>query len=67
MKTYELTPEDIRNLREATGAGMVDCRKALVKTHGYRDLAIRWLEVQGTFKTIRVESDADTRRDQEAQ
>jgi elongation factor Ts len=35
--TYKPTAEDVKRLRDDTGAGMIDCRNALVKTEG--DLA----------------------------
>jgi elongation factor Ts len=32
--TYKPTADDVKRLREDTGAGMIDCRNALVKTEG---------------------------------
>ena len=37
----------IKELREATGAGMMDCKKALSETSGSFDDAIDWLRKQG--------------------
>src|SRR6185312_4004145 len=38
---------DINKLRQATGAGMMDCRKALTETNGDFEAAIDWLRKQG--------------------
>ena len=43
----EYTSEDIRQLREKTGAGMMDCKKALDKSKGDIELAIEWLRKKG--------------------
>ncbi|MFZ4103886.1 MAG: translation elongation factor Ts, partial [Sediminibacterium sp.] len=37
----------INKLRQATGAGMMDCRKALTETNGDFEAAIDWLRKQG--------------------
>ncbi len=42
-----VTPEMIKNLREATGAGMLDCRKALTENNADMDAAIDWLRKKG--------------------
>ena len=34
-------------MRQATGAGMMDCRKALTETNGDFEAAIDWLRKQG--------------------
>lgn len=39
--------ELIQKLREATGAGMMDCKKALTETNGDLDAAIDWLRKKG--------------------
>ena len=41
------TPSDIKTLREKTGAGMMDCKKALSETDGKIDNAIEWLRKSG--------------------
>lgn len=38
---------DINNLRKKTGAGIVDCKKALLKSHGNFDKAISILQEKG--------------------
>ena len=42
-----ITAEQIKNLRETTGAGMLDCRKALTETAGNMEEAIDWLRKKG--------------------
>lgn len=39
--------EQVKQLRETTGAGMMDCKKALVETNGNFDEAIDWLRTKG--------------------
>jgi elongation factor Ts len=45
--TTTITAADINKLRQATGAGMMDCRKALTETNGDFEAAIDWLRKQG--------------------
>ncbi|MBS1592018.1 MAG: elongation factor Ts [Bacteroidetes bacterium] len=45
--TVAITAADINKLRQATGAGMMDCRKALTETGGDFEAAIDWLRKQG--------------------
>ena len=45
--TATITAADINKLRQATGAGMMDCRKALTETNGDFEGAIDWLRKQG--------------------
>lgn len=47
MSTATITAQDINKLRQATGAGMMDCRKALTETNGDFEAAIDWLRKQG--------------------
>ena len=47
MGTATITAADINKLRQATGAGMMDCRKALTETNGDFEAAIDWLRKQG--------------------
>jgi elongation factor Ts len=47
MSTAQITAQDINKLRQATGAGMMDCRKALTETGGDFEAAIDWLRKQG--------------------
>jgi elongation factor Ts len=43
----EITAAMVRDLREKTGAGMMDCKKALVETNGDMEAAIDWLRKKG--------------------
>lgn len=41
------TAQDVKNLRETTGVGMMDCKKALTESDGDFDKAIEWLREKG--------------------
>jgi elongation factor Ts len=41
------TAADVKNLREMTGAGMMDCKKALSAADGDMDKAVEWLREKG--------------------
>ena len=41
--TMAVTAAMVKELREITGAGMMDCKKALAETNGNMDEAIDWL------------------------
>src|SRR3978361_2090504 len=41
------TAADVKRLRDATGAGMMDCKKALTEADGEYDKAIELLRVKG--------------------
>ena len=47
---------DVKELREKTGAGMLDCKKALEATEGYMEKAIDWLREKGIAKAAKKES-----------
>lgn len=47
MNTATISAADINKLRQTTGAGMMDCRKALTETNGDFEAAIDWLRKQG--------------------
>jgi translation elongation factor Ts len=47
---------DIKTLRETTGAGMLDCKKALEESKGNMDEAIDWLREKGISKMAKKES-----------
>ena len=42
-----ITAAQVKELREATGAGMMDCKKALTATEGDMDKAVEWLREKG--------------------
>ena len=46
----------VKELREITGAGMMDCKKALVETNGNIDEAITWLREKGIMKAAKKEN-----------
>src|SRR5258708_37255009 len=43
----EITAASVKELRERTGAGMMDCKKALAETDGEMEAAIDWLRAKG--------------------
>ncbi len=45
--TMDFTAKDVQALRQATGAGMMDAKKALEATKGDRDDAAKWLRERG--------------------
>lgn len=47
---------DIKDLREKTGAGMLDCKKALEASNGDMQGAIDWLREKGVSKAAKKES-----------
>jgi elongation factor Ts len=42
-----ISAEVVKNLRERTGAAMMDCKKALMETGGDMDKAVEWLRKKG--------------------
>ena len=44
---------DVKNLREMTGVGMMDCKKALVATGGDMDKAVEWLREKGMAASVK--------------
>lgn len=49
----EITASMVKDLREKTGAGMMDCKKALVETNGDMDKAIDYLREKGISKAAK--------------
>jgi elongation factor Ts len=45
--TLMIKPEDVKRLREQTGAGIMDCKRALTESGGDVDKAILWLREKG--------------------
>ena len=43
----EITAATVKELRERTGAGMMDCKKALAEANGDMEAAIDWLRAKG--------------------
>ena len=46
----------VKELREITGAGMMDCKRALVETKGNMEEAVTWLREKGIMKAAKKES-----------
>jgi len=47
MSTVQITASDVNKLRQQTGAGMMDCKKALTETNGDFEAAIDYLRKKG--------------------
>lgn len=60
MSTVTITAADINKLRQMTGAGMMDCRKALTENNGDFDAAIDWLRKKGQ-KVAALRGDRDAK------
>jgi len=45
--TVTIKPEDVKRLREQTGAGIMDCKRALEEAGGDYDAAVLWLREKG--------------------
>ncbi|WP_294391865.1 translation elongation factor Ts [uncultured Sphingomonas sp.] len=43
----EITAAAVKDLRERSGAGMMDCKKALTETNGDTEAAVDWLRTKG--------------------
>ncbi len=43
----EITASLVKDLRETSGAGMMDCKKALTETNGNMEAALDWLRAKG--------------------
>jgi elongation factor Ts len=48
-----ITADMVKNLREKTGAGMMDCKTALSESAGDMDAAIDWLRAKGLSKAAK--------------
>ncbi len=54
----EITAAQVKELREKTGAGMMECKKALGETNGDLQKAIDYLREQGILKSAKLGSRA---------
>ena len=45
-----ITADMVKELRERSGAGMMDCKKALVETNGDMEAALDYLKEKGLSK-----------------
>ena len=48
-----ITASLVKELREKTGAGMMDCKKALVEVEGDLEKAVDWLRQKGMAKAAK--------------
>ncbi|MDC0231019.1 translation elongation factor Ts [Aureispira] len=51
MDTIKISAKDVKKLRDQTGAGMMDCKKALVEANGEMEAAIEYLRKKGQKMT----------------
>ncbi|MGB1146317.1 MAG: translation elongation factor Ts, partial [Alphaproteobacteria bacterium] len=51
-----ITAAMVKELRETSGAGMLDCKKALVESDGNLEAAIDWLRQKGLSKAAKKSS-----------
>ena len=52
----EITAAMVKELRETTGAGMLDCKKALVEANGNMEQAVDWLRKKGLASAAKKSS-----------
>ena len=52
-KTTAISAKDVKQLRDMTGAGMMDCKKALQETDGDLDKAVDLLRARGAAKAAK--------------
>ena len=48
-----ITAQMVKELRERTGAGMMDCKSALTETNGDMEAAVDWLRTKGLAKAAK--------------
>ena len=51
-----ISAKDVKELRDITGAGMMDCKKALTETDGDKEKAVDWLRENGLAKAAKKAS-----------
>jgi elongation factor Ts len=49
----QVSAKDVKQLRDMTGAGMMDCKKALQETGGDLEKAVDWLRARGASKAAK--------------
>lgn len=62
-----ITAAMVKELREMTGAGMMDCKKALTETNGDMDAAVDCFEKSGAAKMERSRAESLRKVSQELQ
>jgi elongation factor Ts len=60
MTTTTIKPEDVKRLREQTGAGVMDCKRALEESGGDLEKATLWLREKG-LSTAAKKADREVR------
>src|SRR5690606_20034265 len=50
--TVKITAQMVKELREKTGAGMMDCKKALTEVNGDLDAALDFLREKGLSSSV---------------
>jgi elongation factor Ts len=58
MILMEITAQMVKELREKTGLGMMDCKKALSETEGDMEKAVEYLRTTGALKAAKREGRA---------
>ena len=48
-----ISANDVKELREMTGAGMLDCKRALEESSGEKEKAVEWLRKKGLSKAAK--------------
>lgn len=48
-----ITAQMVKELRDKTSAGMLDCKKALAATDGDMEKAVTWLREKGIAKAVK--------------
>lgn len=56
----EFTAADVKKLRDLTGAGMMDCKKALTEADGDHDQAVEILRISGAAKAAKRGAERET-------
>ena len=51
-----ITAGQVKELREMTGAGMMECKKALTETNGDMEASVEWLRKNGAMKAVKKAS-----------
>ena len=51
-----ITAGQVNELREMTGAGMMECKKALTETNGDMEASVEWLRKNGAMKAVKKAS-----------
>ena len=53
LEQWQITAQMVKDLREQTGAGMMDCKAALGETEGNIEAAVDWLRKKGLSKAAK--------------